>query len=72
MLRSLTVVHTLGMMLVVFSATYILPIITSLIYQDGALLDFVLAMAMTFISGGLMWLLTGSQTSSPPAERDFE
>ncbi len=58
MLRSLTVVHTLGLMLIMFSATYILPIFTSLIYQDGALVDFVLAMGVTLASGCLMWLLT--------------
>ena len=58
MLRSLTVVRVLGMMLMLFSITYILPIITSLIYQDGALVDFALAMVMTFVSGCLMWLLT--------------
>ena len=58
MQRALTVVHALGMMLVVFSAAYILPILASLIYDDGTLLDFVLAMAMTLASGFLMWLLT--------------
>ena len=58
MLRALTVFHTLGMLLIVFSVTYVLPIITSLIYQDGALQDFFLAMAMTFLSGCLMWMLT--------------
>ncbi len=58
MLRSLTVIHTLGLMLIMFSATYLLPIITSLIYQDGQLIDFLLAMGMTFFSGCLMWLLT--------------
>ena len=58
MLRSLTVIHALGLMLIMFSATYLLPIITSLIYQDGQLIDFLLAMGMTFLSGCLMWLLT--------------
>ena len=58
MLRSLTVVRVLGMMLMLFSVTYILPIVTSLIYRDGELADFTLAMVMTFASGCLMWLLT--------------
>ena len=58
MYRSLTVIHALGMMLVLFSITYILPIITSLIYQDGALVNFALAMLLTFLSGALMWVLT--------------
>ena len=58
MIRALTVIHVLGLMLILFSGTYILPIITSLIYQDGTLIDFVLAMWMTFLSGALMWILT--------------
>ena len=58
MQRSLTVIHALGMMLVMFSVTYILPIGTSLIYQDGTLIDFALAMVMTFAVGCLMWMLT--------------
>ncbi|MDQ3267465.1 MAG: TrkH family potassium uptake protein [Pseudomonadota bacterium] len=58
MQRSLTVIHALGMMLVMFSVTYLLPICTSLIYQDGTLKDFVLAMVMTFAVGCLMWMLT--------------
>lgn len=58
MQRSLTVIHALGMMLIMFSVTYILPICTSLIYQDGTLLDFALAMGMTLAVGCLMWLLT--------------
>ena len=56
--RSLTVIHALGMMLILFSATYLLPILTSLIYQDGVLVDFVLAMLMTLLAGVLMWTLT--------------
>ncbi len=58
MQRSLTVIHALGMMLVMFSVTYILPIGTSLIYQDGTLIDFARAMVMTFAVGCLMWMLT--------------
>ncbi len=58
MQRSLTVIHALGMMLMVFSAAYILPILTSLIYDDGTLIDFALAMVWTFSAGVLMWLLT--------------
>lgn len=58
MLRSLTVIHALGMMLILFSVTCILPMITSLIYHDGTLIDFVLAMLITLIAGVLMWALT--------------
>ena len=58
MQRSLTVIHALGMMLIMFSVTYLFPICTSLIYQDGTLIDFSLAMVMTFAVGCLMWMLT--------------
>ena len=58
MIRSLTVIHALGMMLILFSLTYLFPVITSLIFQDGTLVDFVWAMLMTFLSGALLWYVT--------------
>jgi len=58
MQRIFTVFHALGLMLVVFSASYLLPILASLIYADGTLIDFALAMVMTSAAGVLMWLLT--------------
>ncbi len=58
MQRALTVIHALGLMLVVFSITYLMPIIASLVYNDGTLIDFALAMVWTFVAGVLMWLLT--------------
>ena len=56
--RALTVIHALGLMLVVFSLTYLIPITTSLIYDDGVLFDFQVAMASTTIFGLVMWLGT--------------
>lgn len=56
--RALTVIHVLGLMLVIFSFTYILPLITSIIYQDGELENFSWAMLATFLSGTLMWAVT--------------
>lgn len=56
--RTLTVIHALGLMLMVFSATYLLPIFASLIYDDGTMIDFLLAMEWTMSVGLLMWLLT--------------
>ena len=59
MQRALTVIHALGLMLVVFSAAYMMPVVTALIYADYAmLLDFLLAMGWTLVIGFLMWLLT--------------
>jgi trk system potassium uptake protein TrkH len=57
--RLFTVFHALGLMLVVFSVAYILPILTSLIYGDRVMMwDFLLTMLWTFCAGALMWVLT--------------
>lgn len=57
--RALTVIHALGLLLVVFSLTYILPVITAFLYGDTSLLlDFLLAMLWTAFAGVLMWMLT--------------
>lgn len=59
MKRAFTVIHALGLMLVVFSITYIMPVITSVIYADSPLFfDFLLAMICTAALGSLMWLVT--------------
>jgi trk system potassium uptake protein TrkH len=58
MQRTLTVIHALGLMLVVFSFAYLMPVAASLIYDDGTLIDFLLAMVWTSAIGFLMWLLT--------------
>lgn len=56
--RIFTVFHALGLMLVVFSVAYLMPMAASLIYDDGTLIHFALAMVMTSAAGTLMWLLT--------------
>ena len=56
--RIFTVFHALGLMLVVFSMAYLMPMAASVFYSDGTLIHFALAMAMTFTAGLLMWLLT--------------
>lgn len=57
--RTLTVIHALGMMLMVFSIAYVMPVVTALIYGDvTVLLDFLLAMVWTAAFGGLMWMVT--------------
>ena len=58
MLRTLNVIHALGLMLVLFSFAYLMPIFASWIYEDGTMIDFTLAMALTFTAGCLMWLPT--------------
>ncbi|HEX5363929.1 MAG TPA: potassium transporter TrkG [Gallionella sp.] len=57
--RTLTVLHALSLMLVVFSIAYVLPVAAALIDGDGSvLLDFLLAMVWTASAGTLMWMLT--------------
>ncbi len=56
--RTLTVLNALGLMLVVFSISYVLPVLTSLAYRDDTLADFLLAMLWTAGTGVLLWLLT--------------
>ncbi|GAB4117443.1 MAG: potassium transporter TrkG [Sideroxydans sp.] len=57
--RALTVINALGLLLVMFSLTYLLPLFTALLYHDDSLfIDFLLAMVLTAGSGILMWLLT--------------
>jgi len=59
MKRALTVIHALGLILVVFSGAYVIPVVTALIYGDHVMLvDFVEAMGWTILSGVLMWWLT--------------
>jgi trk system potassium uptake protein TrkH len=60
MQRTLSVIRALGLMLIVFSFAYLMPVLTSLIYGDGTLVDFALAMSLTFGAGCLMWLMTRS------------
>lgn len=56
--RALTVLRALGLLLVVFSITYLLPILTALAYEDGTAIDFALAMLWTAGVGILMWVFT--------------
>lgn len=57
--RTLTVLHALGLLLVVFSIAYAIPVVTSLIYGDITMfMDFLLAMLWTAASGVLLWMLT--------------
>lgn len=56
--RLLSLARIFGMMLMVFSATYLLPLVTSLIYRDGTVLLFMEDMLLTLGAGGLLWIMT--------------
>ena len=56
--RLLPVSHVLGGMLMFFSVAYLMPVASSLIYDDGTLIDFVDGMAISFAAGRVLWLGT--------------
>ncbi len=56
--RVLPVLHVLGLMLMFFSVTYLLPIAASLLADDGTWIDFVDALAVSFGVGALTVILT--------------
>ncbi|WP_101758681.1 TrkH family potassium uptake protein [Oceanicoccus sp. KOV_DT_Chl] len=51
----------LGMLLMVFSLTLLIPILVSLWYGDGAYPAFLLSFAITVISGAVMWMPVAKQ-----------
>jgi trk system potassium uptake protein TrkH len=51
----------LGMLLMVFSLTLFTPIIVSLWYDDGLYPSFLLAFAITVVSGAIMWMPVAKQ-----------
>ena len=57
----LPVIHVLGSMLMMFSATYVLPIATALVYADGHFVDFVVAAVACLAAGALLWAATRRQ-----------
>jgi trk system potassium uptake protein TrkH len=54
----LAVLNVLGSMLMLFSLTFALPMITSIIYRDGLLTDFLYAAFICAGSGALLYLAT--------------
>ena len=53
--RLFPILHVMGMMLVCFGVTYLMPMAASVIYGDGALDEFVDAMGVCILSGLLLW-----------------
>lgn len=56
-IRLFSLARVFGLMLMVYSVTYLLPILTALIYEDGTLLLFIEDMLLTFGAGGLLWMV---------------
>jgi len=53
-----TVLRILGILLVIFSATHLSPLLVSLIYDDGNTLPFIISFSVTFITGLILWACT--------------
>ena len=51
-------VRVLGLLLMLFSGTYLLPLACSLWYGDGEHWDFVAAMVFSLVAGTALWVLT--------------
>lgn len=58
MIRLLSLARIFGLMLTVFSVTYLLPILTSLVYDDGTVMLFATDMGLTLGAGLILWGLT--------------
>lgn len=56
--KVLPIANVLGLMLMLFSLTFILPVATSFWYMDGTAWGFLEAMMITLGGGYLMWLFT--------------
>ena len=52
----LTVLKILGLLLIIFSATHLTPLLVSLIYADGNSLPFMLSFTVTLVTGLCLWL----------------
>jgi trk/ktr system potassium uptake protein len=61
MQRIPSLAHVLGLMLFVFGLTYVLPIVTALIYRDGTWSHFLDAMIVNLALGGILFLATRRQ-----------
>ena len=57
-MRTPVVFRVLGVLLMVFSATMLVPAIVSFFYEDGASKAFLIAFAITFCTGLTCWLPT--------------
>ncbi|MDC1286754.1 TrkH family potassium uptake protein [Gammaproteobacteria bacterium] len=55
-MQFLVIQRILGLLMMVFSSTLLPPIVTGLIYEDGAVLPFVEAFFVTLIAGFLLYL----------------
>jgi trk system potassium uptake protein TrkH len=71
MIRLFTLARVFGMMLMVYSITYTLPIFTALVYGDGTLLLFIEDMLLTFGAGAVLWTVARNYVRELKAKDGF-
>lgn len=58
MINLLPVIHVLGRLMSFFSLSYVIPIVGSLVLQDGLVVDYLDAMGLTLLIGAVMFFST--------------
>lgn len=71
MSRLLSIARVFGLMLMVYSVTYTLPILTALLYRDGTAMLFLEDMSFTFGAGGLLWIFAKDYVREVKAKDGF-
>ncbi len=71
MIRLYSLARVFGIMLMVFSPAYTLPILTAWIYHDGTALLFLRDLLLTFTSGGVIWILSKDHMRELKAKDGF-
>lgn len=71
MFNLLPVLNILGRLMVFFSLAYLIPILGSLVADDGLAVDFVYAMALTALPGGVLFIATRRHYREPRARDGF-
>ena len=60
-MRMTASLRVLGMLLMLFSLTMLVPLLLSILYQDGEQLNFLMSLLLTLAAGLLIWLPTRRQ-----------
>ena len=71
MIRLFSLTRVFGLMLMIFSTTYTLPILTAWIANDGTMPLFIRDLLLTFFGGGVLWLLTKDSARELKAKDGF-
>lgn len=56
--RLFPILHVMGMLMFCFGITYLMPIVTSFVYDDGTMLQFFDALVFCLLAGIALWLPT--------------